>query len=111
MDHLGQTGTLGHGWMTGHQKRKPAVSKDACSAMCHLSDCNARLNAAGTCQPTSAAAAASQQTAGFESTPPMNCTGGQRKKGPMTDCTNCSGKPWSIGITGAPVRISGGAMV
>src|SRR5579859_7979008 len=106
MDHLGQTGTLGHGWMTGHQKRNPAKRKEKCSTACNPSDRNARLNTAGTCHPTSAAVAASQQTAGCESTRPIDWTIDHRKRGPKTDCTNFCGKPWSIGIAGAPIKIS-----
>jgi len=111
IDHRGHVGTLGQGWTTGHQKRNPAPRKHACSTACHPSDCNPSVNAAGTCHPTNAAAAASQQNAGCESTRPTRCTGGQRNSGPTTVCTNCRGKPCNNGITGAPTKIKGGASV
>src|SRR5271156_1275963 len=102
---------LGHGWITGHQNKNPANRKQLCSTTCHVSDCNPSVNAAGTCQPTSAAAAAIQHTAGCARKRPTLCSGAQRKIGPRTTCTNFRGKPCNSGINGSPSKINGGAMV
>src|SRR5260370_9137109 len=105
IDHRGHTATLGQGWITGNQKRNPAPRKHACSTTCHLSDCNASVNAEGTCHATNAAAAASQQNAGCESTRPTRCTGSHRNSGPTTASTNCPGKPCNTGTTDAATQI------
>jgi hypothetical protein len=55
IDHLGQTETLGHGRITGHQKRKAAVRKEICSVTCSTSDCKVILKTAGMCHATNAA--------------------------------------------------------
>src|SRR5271155_2888480 len=105
--HIGFAATLlGHGWITGHQNKSPAKRKQLCSTTCHTSDCNPNVNAAGTCQPTSAAATAIQQIAGCTRNRPTLCSGGQRKIGPTIACTNARGNPCSSGMSGSPSKIS-----
>src|ERR1700730_14715163 len=111
IDHREDVATLGQGCTTGHQNRNPAQRNEACSTTCHVSDCSASVNAAGTCHPTHVVAPAIQQTAGCASARKIRCLASQRNNGPKMDCTNCRGKPCSKGIKGAPSQIKRGPRV
>src|SRR5262249_19298806 len=101
----------GQGETTGQQKSRPVAKKETYSTTCQAFACNARLNIAGTCQTTSAAAAASQQKAGWASVFASRRTAVHANIGLMSDCTNCRGRPWNHASSGSPSQISGGASV
>src|SRR5262245_49910344 len=100
---------FGQGCTTGHQNSRPLTRKVACSTMCHAPDRSPSENAAGMCQIIKAAVAVSQQNLGRASILPSRCTGDQLNRDP--NCTTWLGSPCSIGTTGAPNQISGGASV
>jgi hypothetical protein len=64
IDHGGHLETLGQGWMTGHQKRRPVAKKAKCSVRCQAGDFIPKSSSAGTCHTTNAVAAANQQNNG-----------------------------------------------
>src|ERR1700719_4401729 len=111
IDQLGRAETLGQGRTMGHQKRNPTTTKLTCSTTCHPSDCSPSVNAAGRCHPINAVVAANQQNIGCESTCPARCSLVHFNNGPRKDRTNRRGRPCNNGITGAPIKINGGAML
>src|SRR5208282_1055805 len=81
IDHSDPFEPVGHGRITGHQKRTPDIRNDACSIPCHISDRSPSANNDGMCHPMSAQVAASQQSVGFTSIFPSRCMAAQRKTG------------------------------
>src|SRR5216684_6501638 len=105
----GHFGVLGQGWTTGHQNIRPAPIKEACSSLCNQSHRNASSNSEGTCHPTNARVATTQQIAGFEISGPNRLTKGNRRNGLTTLRAIDCGSPRRNGNAGAPSRIKGGA--
>jgi hypothetical protein len=82
IDHRGERASFGQGWITGHQKRSPVAKKHAYSISCHRLDRMLNSNAAGTCHPIRAMAAASQQKVECPRTRPNLYTGDQHTNPP-----------------------------
>src|SRR5213075_1829248 len=47
INQSGHLETIGQGWTTGHQKRRPVVRNEACSMPCHVPDRRLSMKTAG----------------------------------------------------------------
>src|SRR5579862_4417120 len=102
-------GRDGQGATIGHQKRRLVAKKQKCSKLCQFSELSANSYARGMCHPTKETFIAIQATRGRTRNLAIWRRRAARKSGPSTGRTNQAGSPRSIGTTGAPNRMSGGA--